>query len=268
MHSSTTGRTGDLPLIPARNTSNLNLTYETNSSRQLKMNTNNRTNSRNTNSRAGYLDFNHDHYLDHPTDHLQYPYNSYLNNGNFNDDRLDYLTSQKVINERVYGHSIHQLNIAQGRRLQQEDDCKSIHQYEEPMNLIRPSGLPNFKNNSLLNSLNRKYSNLQLNSQLNNQETNSLHLEMASRKESNSENSDESVLSMESDMSSDKRLTRKNVVNSCSSSGGSGSGNGQLSHIYNGHNIGNINTRKFITDGKDHLSGMFNFVKTRKSSNK
>ena len=266
MHSFTAGRTGGLPLIPgSANASSSNLTaYETANRKQLKMNPNqNRSSSRNTNSRSGYLDFN-DHYMDHhyaTNDRHQLPHQyqyNYLNNDNFNDnlaaDRLDYLHSSNSTNlgERVYGHSAmqHQLNLAQGRQLQ-EDDCKSVHQYEEPMNLIRPSGLANFKNNGLLNSLNRKYSNLQLNqmNQLSNPDN--LHLEMAARKESNnSENSDESVLSVESDMSSDKRLTRKNGAASSSS----GSGNGQSSHVYNGrNNLGN--TRKYLADGKDHLSG-------------
>lgn len=261
MRSSTTGRNGGLPLIPGgANGSSSNLTYETSGRKPPKMNTNtNRAGSRNTNSRAGYLDFN-DHYLDHhyttnDRHHLphQYQYN-YLNNDNFGDnlgvDRLDYLHSSNSTNlsDRIYGHhSMHPLNIGQARQLQ-EDDCKSVHQYEEPMNLIRPSGLTNFKNNGLLNSLNRKYSNLQLNQMSN---ADNLHLEMASRKEgNNSENSDESVLSMESDMSSDKRLMRKNGAASSSS----GSGNGQSSHIYNGRNQ-LAGSRKYAADGKDHLSG-------------
>lgn len=224
------------------------------------MNTNNRTNSRNTSSRSGYLDFN-DHYLDHysSNDHyLSHQYNNYLNNDNLGVDRLDYLNNSS----NVYGHhSMHpSLNIGQGRQLQ-EDDCKSIHQYEEPMNIIRP--LPNnftsIKNNGLLNSLNRKYSDLQLNqlnhlNQLNNQQDN-LHLEMASRKETNSENSDESVLSMESDMSDKRNLMRKNGATSSSSGS-----NGQSSHVYNGRNIGNVNSRKYLTDAKDHLSGIVNIL--------
>jgi len=258
MRSSNNARTGELPLIPGNsgnqvNTSNLNLTYDTSTNRKIKMNnTNNRTNSRNTSSRAGYLDFN-DHYLDHYTSsndhHLphQYQYNNYLNNDNLGVDRLDYLNSNNV-----YGHSMHPaMNLAQARQLQ-EDDCKSIHQYEEPMNLMRPlpANFSSIKNNSLINSLNRKYSDLHLNHQ-----QDSLHLEMASRKE-NSENSDESVLSMESDMSDKRNLMRKNGANSSSS----GSNNGQSSvqsHVYNGR-IGNTNSRKFTADGKDHLSELPN----------
>lgn len=269
MRSSTTGRlgNGELPLIPAGNSqTNLSLTYDqtsTHRKQQLKMNTNNRTNSRNTNSRAGYLDFN-DHYLDHYNSnehHLanQYQFN-YLNNDKL--DRLNYLhhssnPSNLQANDHIYGHHnlTNQLNLSSGRQLQ-EDDCRSIHQYEEPMNLIRPlpSAFTNFKSsNGLLNSLNRKYSNLQSNQQQNqlSQQDNLHSLEMASRKENNSENSDESVLSMESDMS-DKRLTRKNGASS--SSAGS-SGNGQSNHNNGNFNGRNISSYKFVADGKDHLSG-------------